>query len=50
MISALSYNFMPDKRSASGTLTLLMPLNINIRRFQGVLFDKRTTRFNGVAH
>ncbi|OKO60743.1 hypothetical protein BSF34_20825 [Escherichia coli] len=40
----------PDKRSASGTLAWLTPLNINIRRFQGVLFDKRTTRFNGVAH
>ncbi len=40
----------PDKRSASGTLALLTPLNIDMRRFQSVLFDKRTARFNGVAH
>src|SRR5699024_12149693 len=40
----------PDKRSATGTLAWLTPLNIDIRRFQGVLFNKRTARFNGVAH
>ena len=25
-------------------------LNIDIRRFQGILFDKRATRLNGIAH
>lgn len=37
----------PGKRSATGEKN---GLNIDIRRFQGVLFDEGTTWFNRITH